>query len=66
MEEMSAEMAPTMKLRWVTLDEDDKRAAATLVRGSWEGGPRYVDVVLQQWWDNGAGGGEWRDIEDAW
>lgn len=62
-------MKPTMKLRWVALgdnDADERRAVATLVTSGWpEQGTSYTNKVLQQWWEDDTGKGEWRDIEMA-
>ena len=57
-------MKPTMRLRWVMLDDkDETRPVATVVRAGWpESGPSYTNRVLQQWWEEN-GNGEWRDID---
>ena len=67
--ELETNMKPTIKLRWLSLgesDEDERRAVATLVKQGWpEQGKSYTNMVLQQWWEDDTGKGEWRDIEEA-
>lgn len=52
-----AEKRPTMKLKWFFADESNGPACT---RWRWE---HTTYHVLKQWWEDGAGKGEWREIE---
>jgi hypothetical protein len=56
------EMAPTMKLRWGDYSQEDcdRDVPRAEVVGWPEQGSSYYK--LQQWWEDGDGHGEWRDV----
>lgn len=65
-------MKPTNKLRWVELcvnrDTYEKRnvESDTCVAVSLRRGRDDMYFVLQQYWQDGKGNGEWREIEIDW